>query len=167
MTSYRFGIRSRELLHGDMGTAHQRCHFPGKLCRKAPRFCRCSCATARILWYQNYHGKEQLGRRPLGWPDSPGEQGQYSDDGTSGSGHGLPLWEAEDHSLADHRSVALCGNYGERIRVVWSTALRRNSFLFCVSSVNPASFHPIDSGTECPVLATGRPVSLGLVRLGD
>lgn len=28
--------------------------------------------------------------------------------------------------------------------------MRRNSFLFCVSSVNPASFHPIDSGRARP-----------------
>lgn len=87
--------------------------------------------------------------------------------GTSGSGYGLPLWASEGHSLADHRSVAPCGNYGKHIRVVSTTAMRRNSFLFCVSSVNPASFHPIDSGTACPVLTTGRPVSLGFVRLGD
>lgn len=106
---------------------------------------------------QNYpweHG------RSLRWPDSSEESGQYCV-GTSGNGYGLPHWAAEGHSLADHRSVAPCGNYGERIRVVSTTVMRRNSFLFCVSSVNPASFHPIDSGTECPVLATGRPVSLG------
>lgn len=149
----------REQLHSDTGVLHQRCHFPAKLCRIAPRFCRCSCATVRIPKLPSKCG------RPFRWPESSEESGRYCA-GTSGNGYGLPLWAAEGHSLADHRSVAPCGNYGERIRVMSTTAMRRNSFLFCVSSVNPASFHPIDSGTECPVLATGRPVSLGFFKAG-
>lgn len=53
--------------------------------------------------------------------------------GTSGDGYGLPLWAAEHHSLADHRSVAPCGNYGERIRVESTTAYETEQFpLLCL-----------------------------------
>jgi hypothetical protein len=58
--------------------------------------------------------------------------------------------------------VVLCGNYGEDIRVACSTAMRRNCFLFCVSSLSIRQvFIPLTAARNAPCWATGRPVSLG------